>query len=86
MNVIGISLMISWILLYLSDALRSKRCYTVKDDSTPRGYLNIESKKLEVLLNEYEELRSELKQRISQRDNFAVQFVVSCCAVLALTA
>lgn len=86
MFVLGMCLLIFWILVYLVNACTAMKWYTVKDYIKSRGCLKMEEKKLEVLLNEYEELRNELKQRISQRDNFSVQFVVACCAVLALTA
>ena len=40
--------------------------------------------KFDILLSEYNELRGELKQRIAQRDSFAIQFIVSSLTIITL--
>jgi len=85
MFIIGILLFGFFVLLYWGNAFMKNQCYNKRDLLRDGGQLSMEDRKLQILLNEYEELRNELKQRIEQRDNFSVQFVVACCAVLALT-
>ena len=42
-------------------------------------------KRIDFLISAQEELRSEVKQRISQRDSFATQFLVGCGTVITLS-
>lgn len=44
-----------------------------------------EDKKITLLLNQHDELRDELKRRIVQRNNFAIQFVAAVAAILAIS-
>jgi D-glycero-D-manno-heptose 1,7-bisphosphate phosphatase len=44
----------------------------------------IEGRRLKVLLDIYTDLRKEVEQRISQRDSFAIQFIVAVGALLSL--
>ncbi len=54
--------------------------YNYKDNSARR--LNMNS--TDLLLQTYDDLRSEIKQRITQRDSFAIQFVVTSLTIFTV--
>ena len=45
----------------------------------------LDDKRIDFLISLYGDLREELRQRISQRDSFAIQFMVSIGAIVALS-
>ncbi|MGN0153213.1 MAG: D-glycero-alpha-D-manno-heptose-1,7-bisphosphate 7-phosphatase [Lachnospiraceae bacterium] len=69
-------------LLILYSILIVRYTFTIK--SSKRGR-SMSKPKLDVLLQIRDDARDELKQRIAQRDNFAIQYTVITLALLTLT-